>query len=145
MQKENLVALCRPHWACFMGRWIVALLFFLTGAGSFSSEGANGADAALLSFAVSGFCIVSALILMKTTYLGMTQTKIVGHRGLIRTKTLSTPLAKVQNVGIESGLFGKLLGYGTVTISDAGGVATEFVFKRMAHAEEFVEKVQDAI
>lgn len=145
MPKEKLVAVCRPHWACFIGRWLLALLFIMTGVNGFTSEGAGSVGAAIFAFIIAGFCIASALVMMSTTYLGMTGTKIVGHKGFIRSKTLSTPLSKVQNVSIESGLFGKMLGYGTVTISDAGTATTEFVFKRMANAGGFIEQVQDRI
>ena len=141
MAKEKLVAVCRPHWSSFWGRWFVAFLFAYSAIYGIVTDGADAIGSAICLLIIAGLCVGSALIMMKTTYLGMTETKIVGHTGFLRTRTLSTPLAKVQNIGLENGLFGKLLGYGTITISDAGSGVTEFVFKRMANAERFVEQV----
>jgi uncharacterized membrane protein YdbT with pleckstrin-like domain len=59
---------------------------------------------------------------MFTTQLVLTNKRIYGKVGLINTKTLDTPLGKVNNVSVESGLFGKIFGYGTINITNSSGV-----------------------
>ncbi|GEM_PF-2251764 len=47
---------------------------------------------------------------------------IEGKTGLIKTKKLNSPLDKVQSVSVSSGLFGKIFGYGTISITTAGSI-----------------------
>ena len=47
---------------------------------------------------------------------------IEGKTGLIRTKKLNSPLDKVQSVSVSSGLFGKIFGYGTITVTTAASI-----------------------
>ena len=61
-----------------------------------------------------------------TSELAVTNKNVIGKIGLIRTASLSSPLNKVQNVGVSSGLLGKIFKYGTVSIETAGSKAVSF-------------------
>ena len=141
-EKENFIAVCYPHWAGFLRYWIFAAFFIL-----FWFYGLiNGDILASLLVMLFGTMIASAgEVLRRTTYLGFTETKLVGHTGFIRTKKLSTPLNRVQGISLENGLIGKIFGFHTITVSNAGTGSAEFVFKGMANAEQFVDKVQEVI
>ena len=76
----------------------------------------------ILCFIAIGFLTIwKPLIDLFTTTLCFTNKKIIGKRGLIRTKTLEAPLNKINNASVEQGLFGKLMNYGTIRIDTSSG------------------------
>ena len=78
--------------------------------------------------------IIGGLINTITSELAFTNKKVVGKTGLIKTQTLDAPLNKVQNASFSSGFWGKIHGYGTVTIDTAGG---SYAFKYVKNAQAF--------
>jgi uncharacterized membrane protein YdbT with pleckstrin-like domain len=77
----------------------------------------------VLMFLMIGFLTIwGTLIKIFTTQLVLTSNRLYGKVGLIKTKTLDTPLNKINNVSVSSGLFGKLLGYGTLSVTSSSGL-----------------------
>lgn len=76
-----------------------------------------------------------------TSELAVTNKNVIGKIGLIRTASLSSPLNKVQNVGVSSGLLGKIFKYGTVSIETAGSKAVSFGC--IKNPEQFKKTVMD--
>ena len=147
MAKEKKLAICRCHWTYFVKDAILCVIFvlaaFLIAASHAFDEASLFVSIALSAIAV--YLILRIMITRKTTYIALTETTIVGRKGFIKSRTLTTSLAKVQDMGLSNGLFGKIFGYHTVTISSAGSAGTEFVFHHMAKAQKFVDAVQAAI
>lgn len=148
MAKESKIAVCRRHWSGFVVPGFFCVLFILGGIGTLfiDTEIRNKLAAMLLMLAIAAVIAGYIFVSYKFTYsIVLTETKLIGHKGLIRSKTLTAPLSKVQDIGLSNGLMGKILGYHTVTISSAGTASTEFVFIHMAKAQEFVDTVNDSI
>ena len=61
-----------------------------------------------------------------TTELALTNKKVIGKFGLIRTHSIASTLNKIQNISISSGLFGKIFRYGTIKIETAGAELVYF-------------------
>ncbi|MEG1509785.1 MAG: PH domain-containing protein [Clostridia bacterium] len=74
------------------------------------------------------------IIAMSTTELAITNKNVVGKVGLIKTQTMSSPLNKVQNVSVSSGLFGKIFGYGNVKITTSSG---DYCFRCISKPNDF--------
>jgi len=76
-----------------------------------------------LSFLFCGciiFCfLLPAIIDVLCTELGITNKKILGKTGLIRTYVMDSPLNKINNVFVSNGLFGKIFNYGNVIVTTA--------------------------
>ena len=144
MGKETYVAVCRKHWSVFLGRGFWTILFLsIAGYCFFStSESEDMKFAGYICLVVAAVFLISAIISYRSEYLALTESKLIGHIGFIKSKKLSTPINRIQNVGISNGLFGKIFNYHTITIDNAGTGNTEFVFKRMANAKAFAEKVE---
>lgn len=143
MTKGKDIAICRMHWVMFVGHvfWILVALIIAAGLGRQDSSG-------MLSLCMVGIAAVlaiRALILYKSTYIRLTETSVVGHIGFLKSKTLTTAIVKVQDTGLSNDLLGKILGYHTITISSAGSAGTEYVFRNMAKAQQFVERLQEQI
>ena len=139
---EKVLVECKTHWM----RSLVPLLFlFLFSAGAiYFLFCGQFTDFGIMMVPVL-FCAVVVLIQQKTSYLRMTETAIIGKVGLIRTKKMASPISKVNDVSVHSGLLGKIFGYSTVYISTAGSVGSEYVFKYVRHGkvlqQEFLKKI----
>lgn len=80
------------------------------------------------------FWLIPAVIRMFTTELSLSNKRLVGKYGLINTKQMDSPLNKINSVSVESGLFGKIFGYSTITVNTA---STIYVFKNILNGESF--------
>lgn len=71
----------------------------------------------------NGFTIIGLIWLLirfigyKTNDLILTNKRVFGKCGLISTTQMQSPLNKIDSVSYSNGLFGKIIGYGTVRIS----------------------------
>lgn len=73
----------------------------------------------------------------------VTDKRVIIKVGWIRRRTLETMLAKVEGVGVDQSVGGRLLGFGTITVTGTGGTREEF--DRIADPLEFRRQVQSAI
>ena len=51
---------------------------------------------------------------------------IVKSGGFFSTKTIEMNISKIESVNVEQGLFGRIFGYGTVTVVGSGGTKESF-------------------
>jgi uncharacterized membrane protein YdbT with pleckstrin-like domain len=73
----------------------------------------------------------------------VTDKRVIIKVGWIRRRTLETMLGKVEGVGVDQSLSGRLLGFGTIVVTGTGGTKEEF--DRIADPLEFRRQVQAAI
>lgn len=71
--------------------------------------------------AIGLFTIIKPIIAMLTTELAVTNYKIIGKTGFIKTSEMSSPLTAIQNVSVEQGFWGKVFKYGTIKITTTSG------------------------
>lgn len=67
------------------------------------------------------FFLLLAFINVTTTELAVTNKKVIGKAGFIRRVSIDLPLNKLESINIDQGIWGRLLGYGRVTIRGVGG------------------------
>lgn len=116
---ETIVYEAKVHWATLI---VPGLFIFLYGIG-------------LLWF-------IPAMIRILTTELSLSSKRVVGKTGLIKTTSMDSPLNKLNSVSVESGLFGKIFGYGTIVINTA---STVYYFKYIKNANNFKTLVASEI
>lgn len=75
----------------------------------------------LIMFIVGIITIIKPLIAIATTKLCITNKKVIGKTGLIKTKTLDAPLNKINNISVQQGLFAKMFDYGFVRVDTSSG------------------------
>ena len=68
----------------------------------------------------------------------MTNKRVFGKCGLIFTTQMQSPLNIIDSVSFTSGLFGKLIGYGTVRIATA---STTFKFRFIREGESLYNDI----
>jgi len=86
---------------------------------------------------------VSAWVRSSSSEFAVTDKRVIIKVGWIRRRTLETMLAKVEGVGVDQTLTGRMLGFGTITVTGTGGTKEEF--DRIADPLEFRRQVQSAI
>ena len=65
-----------------------------------------------------------AWLVCKTTELAITNKRIVSKSGIIRRSTMELRLDKIESIKVDQGLVGRLLNFGSITISGTGGDKT---------------------
>jgi uncharacterized membrane protein YdbT with pleckstrin-like domain len=63
---------------------------------------------------------------MFTTEFAITNQRIIAKRGFIHRNTLEILLSKVESVSVYQNILGRLLDFGTVTVTGTGGTKESF-------------------
>ena len=69
---------------------------------------------------------ISPIIQQKTSEFVITNKRIIMKTGLISRKTFEMNLQKIESVNVDQSFWGRLLGYGTVSIVGTGGSRESF-------------------
>lgn len=71
----------------------------------------------------------------------ITNKRIICKTGIFSRKTLEMNLNKIESVNVDQSIFGRMFGYGTITIIGTGG--TRESFPNIGSAVEFRKKFQE--
>lgn len=82
------------------------------------------------------------LIFLLSTDFILTNKRLIGKGGFINTRTLDSPINKLNNVVVESGLLGKIFDYGDVVVATS---SSSYAFKNIAHPEVVRRSVMEQI
>ena len=98
---------------------------------------------AIVGFALAIPILAWTYIARTTSEFSITDRRVVIKVGWIRRRTHETMLTKVETIGVEQSLIGRLLDYGTIVVVGTGG--TEEPFRNIAKPLEFRRQVQAQI
>jgi uncharacterized membrane protein YdbT with pleckstrin-like domain len=98
---------------------------------------------AALFAAVTLFTFLWAYVLYSGSEFAVTNKRVIMKVGWVRRRTLETLLSKVEGIGVDQNLFGRLLDYGTLQVTGTGG--TKESFNKISRPLEFRRQVQAAI
>ena len=150
---ETVVYATRLHWIVLVGPVLLGLVLGLpglvllersatsTGAKNDASASTAAAGAVLLIVAVA--CIVRGILKRNATEMAVTDKRVVVKVGVATRRTIELLLSKVESIGVEESVMGRILGYGTVVVRGTGG--TPESFDTVAHPIEFRKQVQQQI
>ena len=142
---EQVLYQTRLHWIVLLGPLLFAILLGLPGLimllTSFTSEGPTPLSL-LLVLAAGGFFLLGYLK-RKATEMAVTNKRILIKTGILSRRTFELLLSKVESIGVEEDLLGRMLGYGSVVVRGIGG--TPEPFPMIAHPLEFRRQVQQQI
>jgi membrane protein YdbS with pleckstrin-like domain len=145
--EENIVIKCEPHWWAWIGPVIWAVFFALLAVFRVFSEDRDWSFIVTL-LVIALIFVVIAICRKFGNYLLLTESKVIGKRGIIRISKLVSPVWKIQGVTVSKGLIGRILGFSTIGVDTAGTGTVEYKFKYIKNADEFQEafiKVQDEV
>lgn len=150
---EAIIYETRLHWIMLIGPVLLGVLFGLTGAGMFVLSGRTTADqtAAHQTFLVLGAAflavalifIIRGVLVRNATEMTVTNKRVFVKVGLAARRTIELLLSRVESIGVEESVMGRMLGFGTVIVHGTGG--TPEVFNMIAHPLEFRTQVQQQI
>lgn len=70
--------------------------------------------------------LLAAWIRSVTTELAVTNKRVIIKTGWISRRTLEMNLGKIENIGVDQGILGRILGYGTIIVIGTGGTREPF-------------------
>jgi uncharacterized membrane protein YdbT with pleckstrin-like domain len=139
---ERIVYRARLHWIIFAPAIGVVVL----GIGVGLLLQMTQRDYWYLGAAISGIgllLMIGPAIRHITSEFAVTNKRVLAKVGFIERESDETLLSKVEAVGVDQGVMGRLLGYGTVTITGTGG--TQEPFGMISEPLEFRRQVQTQV
>ena len=120
MPNEYVVCTAKVHWCVYIPGAILLGLAFLNGvAGGF---GGNPMVSVFIMAAV--IFLIRARLIQTCTEVAVTSKRVIVKTGMVRRHTVELNHSKLESFQVSQGIFGRILGYGTLTITGTGGVRT---------------------
>ena len=155
---ETLLYQTRHHWIVLLGPLFASLLLGIPGLGllveSIASKTGNTQPPGGTGISAGGMAIVGLLLLLaaigtfaygmakrNATEMAVTNNRVLIKTGMASRRTLDLMLSRVESIGVEETVAGRVLGYGTVIVRGTGGTPEAFVM--IAHPQEFRRAVQE--
>ena len=82
------------------------------------------------------------LIQRATSEFAVTSRRVIIKVGLISRRTVELKLEKIESVGVDQTIFGRIFGYGTIVLKGTGG--TNEPFRGIARPLDFRKAVNEA-
>jgi uncharacterized membrane protein YdbT with pleckstrin-like domain len=155
---ETLRYQTRHHWIVLLGPLLVSLLLGVPGLGileeSIASKAGKSQASAVTGISAGGMTIIGLVLLLaaigtlaygiakrNATEMAVTNKRVLIKTGMASRRTLDLMLSRVESIGVEETVVGRVLGYGTVIVRGTGGTPEAFVM--IAHPQEFRRAVQE--
>lgn len=126
---ERIVHRAHLHWYAYTGPAFLALLGLVGLAAGVAWPLMVGAAALLVAF-----------LNARTSEFTVTNRRVVLKVGIIRRRSVELLLSKVESIGVDQGITGRILKFGTVSVGGSGGSREQF--KAIADPLEFRRQVQ---
>lgn len=137
LPNEQITYRATLHWIIYAFPAIVliiALAVALAGGGWIAST----------AIAIVAFVLfLPPWIKSSSSEFAITNKRVLIKVGLIRRHSLELLLQKVEGIGVDQGIAGRILGYGTITVSGVGG--TKEAFAMISKPLEFRRQVQASL
>lgn len=129
---ESILYRAKLHWVVFL--WPV--IWFIVGMIFIASFGALFLLIAIVTGLVS-------FLSYTTSEFGITNKRVIVKVGFIRRNSLEVLLNKVEGIQVNQGILGRILDFGSITVSGTGG--TKDPFHKINAPLEFRKRVQEQI
>jgi len=155
IQGEEVLYQTRHHWIVMF--WALALgvlmdiaaavgLIFLLGQVGASIEMRNlGFVLVALAFITGAAFILGGVMKLNATEMVVTNKRVIVKTGILSRRTFEMLLSRIESIGVQEPVMGRMLGYGTVILRGVGGTPDEFdlIANPLAfrsHVQEQIEK-----
>ena len=139
---EKLLYRTNLHWLVFLWPAIFFLGFLGVIIGLASEPAVRDivGGVFLLLTVITG---IPAWIKSSSSEFGVTNKRVLIKVGFIRRHSMEILLSKVEGIGVDQSLWGRIFGYGSIHVTGTGG--TNEHFHRIASPLEFRRRVQEQI
>jgi len=136
------------HWTGLLGAVSLAAVFMALGLVSlwysFRAENRNLFVAIGVGLIVVGAVpLVKAAIQRRASEFAVTNKRVIFKTGVVHRRTAEMFLSKIESVGADQTIVGRILGYGSIVLRGTGG-STE-PFEKIANPLEFRRQIQEQI
>jgi uncharacterized membrane protein YdbT with pleckstrin-like domain len=135
LQNESVSYRANLHWAIFLA----PIFFFVVATVGFAVAAPVGVFFLLVALLVS----LSRMIAYTTSEFAITDRRVVIKVGLIRRRTVELLLSKVETIGVDQSILGRIFNFGTIIVTGTGG--TKEPFTGIADPLEFRKQVQSRL
>lgn len=137
LPNEQITYRAKLHWIIYA---LPAIVFLIAIAVALS----GGGWIAGLAIGIVGFVLLlPPWIKAGSSEFAITNKRVLIKVGLVRRHSLELLLQKVEGIGVDQGVLGRILGYGTITVSGVGG--TKETFQMISNPLEFRRQVQASL
>jgi uncharacterized membrane protein YdbT with pleckstrin-like domain len=153
IEGEAVIYTTRLHWIVLVGPVLLGLLFGVTGVVLFVLSRRATVDSSAahtpmmmigaIFLVVALFFILRGVLVRNATEMTVTNKRVFVKVGMAARRTIELLLSRVESIGVEESVMGRMLGYGTVILHGTGG--TPESFDTIAHPLEFRTQVQQQI
>ena len=147
---ETITYRARLHWILFVKPSLIALAILGIGALIFYAAdlaSALSTQAILITWAVlliiAAIPVLAATVNRHSAEFAVTNKRVILKIGFIQSKTAEMFLNKIESVGIDQTLTGRVLGFGTIVIRGTGGSLEPF--HQVSAPLEFRKQIQEQI
>jgi uncharacterized membrane protein YdbT with pleckstrin-like domain len=137
---ERVIYRSRQHLVVFIGPVLLVVIAIIPLV--ISRRNAMLVLASIL-FVAGLIWLVARAIARASAEFTVTNKRVVVKLGTIRRRAIEMLLSKVEEIAVDQGVVGRMLGYGTVVIVGTGG--SKEVFMLIANPLEFRRQVQEQI
>jgi uncharacterized membrane protein YdbT with pleckstrin-like domain len=137
LEGEEVVYRARLHWVIFAVPACIAALGLVLAV-------------VVASWVVAIVLVVLAIAIALPRYIrlvssefAVTNKRVIVKLGLVHRHTLELVLSKVETIGVDQSIMGRVLNYGTIVVTGTGG--TKEPFKDIANPLEFRRRVQSQL
>jgi uncharacterized membrane protein YdbT with pleckstrin-like domain len=139
MNGEHIVYRGKLHWVIFL--W--PIIWFIVAIALFKIGGNAAAVGGLFILIVAIAAGIHPFVKYITSEFGITNKRIIVKVGFIRRKSLEILLNKVEGIQVNQGVLGRIMGFGSITVTGTGG--TKDPFRTIRAPFEFRKKAQEQI
>ena len=142
MPGEDVTYRAHLHWVIYLRAALIALLGLVLVA----IERVLGREPGPIAILGVAVLLVAALVWFvqwvksRTSEFAVTNKRVIIKVGLIRRDTLELLLSKVESIGVDQTVTGRIVGYGSIVVVGTGG--TRETFRNIARPLDFRKQVQ---
>jgi uncharacterized membrane protein YdbT with pleckstrin-like domain len=123
--------------------WIIYLVPMIVILAAIAVALLGGGIAAIVVGVIGLLLMLPPWIKSSSSEFAITNKRVLIKVGLVRRHSLELLLQKIEGIGVDQGIIGRILGYGTITVSGVGG--TKEAFQRISNPLEFRRQVQASL
>jgi uncharacterized membrane protein YdbT with pleckstrin-like domain len=139
---ERIVYRARLHWIIFGGAIVLVALGIVLAIILQATQD----DYWYVGLGLAGIGLLLAIgpaIRYISSEFAVTDKRVLAKHGFIERESIETLLSKVEAIGVDQGIVGRVFGYGSITITGTGG--TEEYFPRISAPLEFRRQIQSQV
>jgi uncharacterized membrane protein len=140
---ETLIYRTGVHWSVLFWPLLLVVIVVAGGIVCYFQNFLGKVETGTFLIAAALVYALYVIIKRNSTEIAVTDRRVIIKTGMASRRSLEVMLAKVESIGIEENVMGRMLGYGTVVIHGTGG--TPEPFRKIAHPSEFRQRVQEQI